>query len=178
MTKADFEQMAQYILQYNDCFVRGFANAYKDNATNTVWVKDGTDLKCLLPADVYGGYFYLRNDTTIKHEALPQERVTDSGTQRLVFLDSITLYLVAIVKDADEFQLIEDLRNTCMSYDSMNVVPVSSNWNAEQVLAEELAKMKQEDIQAALQRLKNETIIKLTLNVTKPFVPNDCITKP
>lgn len=178
MTRVDFEQLAQYVLQRNNCFVRGFANAYKDDTTHAIWVKDGTDSKCLLPADVYGGYFYLRNEPVIKHEALPNERLTDSGTQRLVFLDSMTVYIVAIVKDVDAFQLIEDLRNACMSYANMNVVPVISNWNTETVLAEELSKMKLEDVQAVLQRVKKETIVKITLNVMKPFVPDNCITNP
>jgi hypothetical protein len=58
------------------------------------------------------------------------------------------------------------------------VVPISSQWNREIVIADELQGMKQDDIRASLQRLKNETIVKLQLSVSKEYVPSNCIVNP
>lgn len=174
MNKIDFEQLADYILLCNKDFTKGFANAFKDDTNNAIWARYAFDLKCLLPSDVYAGYFYLRNESPFKYEPKSDERITDSGTQRLAFTDSITVHLVAMIDSADEFDLIEKLRNICMSYEEMNVIPASANWNREQIVSEELKGMKQDDIQAALQRLRNHTIVKLVLNISKPFVANIC----
>lgn len=178
MLYCDFEQLKDYILSKNTYLHRGFAHAYKDTVLHAIHVKDGNGLINVLPNDSFWNYFYLRNEHGIRHEALPAERLSDSGAQRLSFLDTITVYLVVVVKDAEPFQLIENLRNTAMGYPSLNVIPVSSNWNREQVLMEELAGRKQDEVLAVLQRLTNETIVKLTLNISKQFVPGNCINNP
>lgn len=175
MNKQDFEELAAYILLHNKGFAKGFANAFKDELNNAIWTRDGGDMKCLMPVDVYGGYFYLRSESAIKYEAKYDERVTDSGVQRLIFQDSMIIYLVAMIDNTDENKLIEDLRNTCMSYNYMNVIPLSASWNREQIIAEELSEMKEADVRAALQRLRNHVLVKLTLNVTKYFVPANCL---
>lgn len=176
MKTGDFEQLKDFILDKNTYFSTGFANAVKDAELQAVVVKDGNEMKRLLPDDTRSNYFYIRNDTTIKHESKPAERLTDSGTQRLTFHDATTCYLVAIVNNADIYVLLENLKNTVMMYEGMHVQPVASNWNREQVIKEEMAGMRKEDVAAALQRLKNETIVKLTLTVSKIFIPGNCIT--
>ncbi|OSZ79106.1 hypothetical protein CAP35_12895 [Chitinophagaceae bacterium IBVUCB1] len=178
MQQADFEKLKDYILEHNTYFSKGFANAYKDEQTAKVMVSRGSDKIVLLPADTLGNYCYLRNDMQMKHQPQESQRLTDSGTQRLTFSDTITAYLVAIAKNADAYQLLENLKNTCMAYADMSVVPVSSNWNREQVMHEELQGMKQDDVQAALQRLKQETIVKLQVNINKHYVPSNCIVNP
>ncbi|MBZ0099512.1 MAG: hypothetical protein K8F30_10525, partial [Taibaiella sp.] len=89
MLQQDFEQLKDFILLRNTYFNTGFANAYKDDTTHAVWVRQGSDMKRLLPADTLGNYFYLRNDAWMKHEAKEPERMTDTGTQRLTFLDTM-----------------------------------------------------------------------------------------
>lgn len=178
MLQQDFEQLKDFILGRNTYFQKGYANAYKDDTTHAVWVKQGKDMQCIIPADNQGNYFYLRNDAWVKHEVKEPERLTDTGTQRLTFLDTMSVQLVAVVNNADAYQLIENLRNTAMMYPFMSVMPVTSSWNREQVVATELAKMPVDDINAALQRLKDETIVRLSLSVTKIFIPANCITEP
>jgi hypothetical protein len=46
------------------------------------------------------------------------------------------------------------------------------------VLSSELKGVEEEDLIGALQRLKNETIVSVTLQVTKEFNPNRCIENP
>ncbi|HEY9178247.1 MAG TPA: hypothetical protein VIN07_11170 [Flavipsychrobacter sp.] len=178
MLQQDFEQLKDFILLRNTYFSAGFANAYKDDTTHAVWVRQGGDMKRLLPADTLGNYFYLRNDAWMKYEAKEPERMTDTGTQRLTFLDTMSVQLVAVVNNADAYKLIENLRNTALAYAPLNVVPVTASWNREQVVATELAKMRMEDVNAALQRLKDETIIRLSLSVSKTFIPVNCISEP
>lgn len=178
MLHDDFEQLKDFILEHNTYFHKGFAHAYKDDTTHAVWVRQGKDSTRLMPADTLGNYFYLRNDAWLKHEAKEPERMTDTGTQRLAFLDTMSVQLVAIVNNADAYILVQNLRNTAMMYDKLHVVPVTSSWNREQVVSTELAKMRMEDINAALQRLKDETIIRIALSVSKTFIPSACITEP
>jgi len=178
MQKNDFEKLVAYILQRNAYLSKGFANAYRDNASGNVMVDKGSDKLVLLPADTLGNYCYLRNDTQMKHVAIEAQRLSDTGTQRLVFNDAMTAYLVVSVKNADAYQLLENLKNTCMAYPEMNVVPVGSQWNREQVLTDELSGIKPDDLRASLQRLKNETIVKLQLSISKEYIPSNCIVNP
>lgn len=178
MLQQDFEQLKDFILLRNGYFSTGFANAFKDETNHAVWVRQGKDLRRIMPAGNLGNYFYLRNDAWIKHEAKEAERLSDGGSQRLTFLDTMSVQLVAMVNNADPYRLMENLRNTMMMYAPMSVVPVTGSWNREQVVASEMAKMRMEDVNAALQRLKDETIVRLSLSVSKVFVPANCITEP
>ena len=114
MLQQDFEQLKKHILQQNKYFTTGFANAFKDDTTNAIYVKDGKDMRRIMHTDGLGNYFYLRNDTWTKHEAREPERLTDNGPQRLSFTDTTSVHLVAIVNNADAYRLIENLRNTVM----------------------------------------------------------------
>lgn len=178
MLREDFEQLRDFILEQNKYFVNGYALAYKDDVTNAIQVKDGKDVIRLMPADTSANYFYLRSEAQQKYEAKDPERLTDNGTQRLTFLDTQVVHLVAIVNNAEAYQLIENIRNTAMMYQGLNVQPMAASWNREQVLTSELAKMNAEDINASLQRLKDEAIVRIQLNVSKVFIPANCIVNP
>lgn len=178
MQKQDFELLRSFIHNKNNYFHHGFANAFRSDATGAIWVQKYNDMQCLLPDDTLGNYFYMRAEQTVKHEPQPAERLSDGGTQRLSFLDSATVYLVAIVHNADEYLLIENLRNAAMAYEDMNVIPTSSNSNREYVIADELSKMRTDDVMAALKRLTTQTVVRLTLQVSKTFVPSNCIVNP
>lgn len=178
MLNEDFELFKEFILEKNPYFINGFANAYKDDITHAIYLQDGKDRRRLMPADNLGNYFYLRNDAWMKHEAKELQKLTDTGTQRLTFLDTMSTQLVAIVNNADAYQLIENLRITAMMYEGLDITPVTSSWNREQVVTTELTKVKAEEVYAALQRLENETIIRIGLSVNKIFTPGNCITEP
>src|SRR5690606_21022342 len=111
-------------------------------------------------------YCYLRNETTIKHEAKYEERLTDNGTQKLMFNDVIMIYLVAFVRNADVYDVLENLKNTLMQYKELNLLPVVSSWNRELVVKEELSGAKKEEIATTLKRLKDETVLKITVQVS------------
>lgn len=174
----DFEQLRTHILSRNTYFHHGFANAFRSDTTGAIWVQKHKDMQCLMPDDTLGNYFYLRNEPSIKYQPQYAERISDGGPQRLSFLDSTTVYLVAIVHNADAYLLMENLRNTVMAYADMNAVPSNSNSNREDVIADELQKMKADDVAAVLKRLTTQTIVRLTLNVSKVFIPGNCIVNP
>ncbi|MCB9047168.1 MAG: hypothetical protein H6550_13630 [Chitinophagales bacterium] len=178
MQNEDFEYLRDHILEHNKYFSTGFANAFKDDTTDAILIKDGKDMRRIMFADGLGNYFYLRNDTWSKYEAKEQERVTDNGAQNISCLDTMSVHLVAIVNNADAYRLIENLRNTVMMYEPLNILPVTSTWNREQVVASELYGMPMEDINATLQRLTDETIVRLSLSVSKMFIPGNCIKEP
>lgn len=178
MQQKDFEDFRDFILSKNTYFTQGFALAYKDDKTHTVQVRTGKDVNRLLPVDTLHNYFYLRNEPQLKHEPKEPERLADNGTLRLTFLDTQVVHLVAIVNYSDAYQLVENLRNTAMMYKGLSVRPVATNWNREQVVTSELSKMDMADINAALQRLKNETVIQIQLAVSKTYIPTSCIVNP
>ncbi len=178
MQSCDFETLKDYILDKNRYFNKGYADVYKDAVLQGIYTSAITDRQCVFPNDALGDYFYLRQEPAMRHEAMQQERITDNGTQRLVFMDSIIINLVAVVDKAQALVVIDNLRNTLMSYSALSIEPVNSYWNREQIVADELAGMKAENIQAALQRLKNETIVKIAFRTSKLFVPSDCINNP
>jgi hypothetical protein len=178
MLTEDFENLRNHIHNKNNYFHHGFANAFRSDVTGSIWAQKLKDMQCLLPDDTLGDYFYLRTEAGIKYDPQQAERLADGGPQRLSFLDTAMLYLIAIVRGADAFRLIENLRNAAMSYADMNVLPIAASWNREQVVTEELTKMKSDDVAAALKRYTDETVVRLTMNVSKTFVPGNCIVNP
>ncbi|MEZ5016980.1 MAG: hypothetical protein R2800_07995 [Flavipsychrobacter sp.] len=178
MQQKDFEDFKDFILSKNAYFTQGFALAYKDDVSRAVQVREGKDVKRLLPADSLSNYFYLRHEPQLKHEPKEPERLTDNGTQRLTFLDTQVVHLVAIVNHADAYQLVENLRNTAMMYDGLNVKPIATSWDRELVITSELSNMSQADITAALQRLKDETVVHIQAAMSKSYIPTNCIVNP
>lgn len=178
MQREDFEQLKNFILDKNEYFSYGFANAYKDETSNSIWVDKDSDKLKLLSADNLGNYFYLKAEPSAKYIPKEKERLSDVGTQRLSFLDQHTIHLIAIVSKADSYLLIENLRNTFMMFEPFSVVCISSIAHREDIIISELQGLESRDIQATLQRLCTETIVKMTLEVSKVFVPSNCIVNP
>lgn len=173
MTSADFIALKGYILEKNPYFKKGYANAFKEDVTKQVIAVNKSDFIPLMPNDTLGNYFYLRNDGDIRHAIQDKERLADCKI--LTFLDSINVHLVAIVKDADAWTLLTNLRSTLLSYKGMDIVPTSSSVIREQVVIGEMRGQNEEDIAATLQRLKKETIIRVTMSVNKSFTASSCI---
>jgi hypothetical protein len=175
MVSNDFELLKDYIIDRNKYFNRGFANAFTNEKNGRVLVKNGRDYMELLPSDRLSNYFYLRNDPTIKHAL--GARLEDFGGI-YSYNDTLNICLVAVVNDADAYQLINNLRNTVLFYKPLSITATQSAFNRIQVLSSELKGVEEEDLIGALQRLKNETIVSVTLQVTKEFNPNRCIENP
>lgn len=178
MTRTDFELFKAHILKLNPYFDTGYANAFKDGISDAIKVRQGKDFKDIFPADNVGNFFYLRNEPNISYTASRQEAYSDVKQGRLAFQNTNLCYLVAVVDDADDMVLINNLINTCMMYGKMSVIPTQSIWLRENVVVEELDGFSEDVVMRVLQRLKNETIIRLTLNVQSLYLPDTCIENP
>lgn len=180
MTTADLIAFKNYILTQNTYFDKGFAPAFKDEETGRIFaVGDSGDFIPVMPMDKFGTYFYLRTDGKLTHTVRDAERATDHGAQRVTFIDTLTATIVIIYKGlADEFTLMNNIRNTALSYTLLKVFPIETVTIRELITSSEMKGMNDKDISAALARLKGFTIISVKLSINKIVVAQDCITKP
>lgn len=176
MTTKDFDRIKDYILAKNKYFTAGFANAFTDTLTEGVYTRVNGDLKSIFPDDRLGNYFYLRNDPSVTFTAKPGYQ--DCGPGKAIYDDRFTVYLLASVRDADELTLLNSLRNTLVGYKDAVIVPVSAITQRENAVITEMAGFEEETIVSALEDLKKETIIRIQLQVTMEYIPNNCIISP
>jgi hypothetical protein len=169
------EGLKDFILSKNTVFHNGYANAYRNELRYTIYTKTGNELLPLLPNDTLGNYFYLRHEDAIQHEPSSAERLADSGSGRLSFLDTIIIQLVAFADKACAYTLIDNLRNTLMMFDGLHAQPITSMFESTKILVAELPKISNEQQHALLQRVKDETIIRITLKASLLFTPSNCI---
>lgn len=178
MTTNDFKILRDYILSRNSYFTSGFYNAFTDGGeTSGIYTKETGNLQSIFPRDNLGNYFYLRNEPNMRFTA--KSGYEECGVGRFNFDDTITVYLVAFVHDADEFELINNLRNTVLSAKSLIAIPSAAIWQSENVVIDEMKGFDDLVLIEALTNIKkNQTIVKLTLNVSKEYIPNNCINNP
>lgn len=160
MLRSNLARLKDFILQYNPYFNQGFDDVVMDETTGIVH-----NNQPVFPADEYGDYFYLRHVSTR----------FDTGSQYQVsecikgFGLQANLVLVACMRDADPDKLQSNLFNTLSAY------PVQIRLNdalflSEQVLLKELARVKAENVAAALQRLDpGYTIVSIDFSLTELF---------
>lgn len=178
MITKNFEDFKNHVLRSNSYFSKGYANCFKDVETNKILLRIGNNFKEIFPDDKEGNYFYLRNEPAISFQADRAKATSDCGIGRLGFLDTITTYLVAIVNGADEYELISNLRNTAMAYPNMNIIPTSSIWMRENVINQEMSGFEAETQLKVFSRLKDQTIVRITLQIQSDFIPDNCIINP
>lgn len=176
MTTNDFKELRDWILNKNQYLVNGYYNAFTDSSTSSIYTHENGNLKSIFPEDNLGNYFYLRNDPNIKFTS--KIGYQECGVGRFNFDDALTVYLVAVVNDADEFALINNLRNTVLGAKSLIAIPTAAIWQRENVVIDEMKGFEESEIMDALTKLKNQTIVKLTLTISKEYIPSTCINNP
>lgn len=176
MTTDNYISLTKWILEKNKYFSNGYHSAYRDKGK--ILGKKGKDSVLLFPLDTKGNYFYLRIDGEISASENVNGRAMNCGPGRTMYEDTATVYLVAIAKNADPLALINNLRNTALTFTEMNVSPNSFQINREEVTKAEMAGSSKEDIDKALANLKTETIVRLRMNVTLNYTAKNCITDP
>lgn len=169
--------MNDFILKRNGYFSTGFSNAYKDETTSTVFARSDKGLSPVFPDDRLGNYFYLRNETTLNFTA--KAGVEDCGINRVSFDDRINCFLVAIVDDADEFELINNLRNTLLQFKTLSCIPTAAIWQRENVTINEMQGFDDSEILKALENIKpGIQIVRIQFQVNKEYIPNKCVNNP
>jgi hypothetical protein len=173
MIQSTLTGLKDYILSTNTYFGKGFDDVYMDESTGIV----ANNLP-VFPADNLGDYFYLRLPNQSRFDYNVVNRVTDcSNTPAIV--SEITL--VACVRKANADRLVTNLLNTISSYND-DVRFVTVQYRSEDVVLRELSRMKKENIDAALQRLGNHTIVSVNFSLSVSFrlrkVSSNCILDP
>lgn len=177
MTTKDFELLRDHILKLNPYFTSGFANAYKDTLTDAIYSREKGDTKVIFPEDRLGNYFYLRNDPNATY--ISKQGYEDCGHGKAMYDDRVTVYLVALMNEADEYELINNLRNSVLRYSGMVVVPTAAMWQRENVVLTEMQGFEEIEIMKALTNIKMDTaIVRVQLQITKEFTPSKCINNP
>lgn len=178
MTTKDLENLRDFILAKNTYFQVGFANAFKvrslgsaNNGLIFSRAKSG-DLIAVSPQDTFGNYFYMRND-----EGIIRVPTTPIAGTKQMFKDTIKINLVAILKQGDPMAVMDNITNTLGMYKdcTTNATGLSYNWNREQIIVDELSGVKDDDIAAALQRLGEHTIMRMTFSIYNLATVNDCM---
>lgn len=176
MTSEDFISLKDFILEKNTYLNKGYHDAFRDKGK--ILSPKGKDFISVFPADTKGDFLYLRVDGEISANENSGGKTMGCGTGRIMFEDTTTVYLVAIVNDAEPFKLLNNLRNTCMLFSEMSVVPNQFLLVKEEVVRAEMTGAKSTEIDTALKNLKSQTIIRLRLSITKNYTAKDCITNP
>lgn len=175
MDKVSLNSIRDFILEKNPYFATGYADAFVMPEDGRVMIYDGTGFKPIFPNDNVGDYFYMRSDDGVSFSVQDAQRISDYGATRYVSLDTATYHLVAVVKDADRYMLVNNLRNTLAMYSGMYLIPTSALWVAEAVVVNELSGIPEADLQNVMQRLGKHTIVRITLTMSRTYVSNECI---
>lgn len=178
MTTADIISFKEHILSKNKYFDNGYAVAFKDAVSKRVVVHTGLDFMQVMPTDTLGSYFYIRYEKGVEFKEDFSGRIADSNQLSLSFNDRMGVVLVAFMKGADEYKLLNNLRVTCAMFKNLKAIPTSAVLIREQVVQDEMSGAKKEDIEAALQRLGEWTIISLNVSLQKQYIPSNCIVEP
>lgn len=172
MLKQRLADLKDFILRYNTYFDNGFSNAQQDDETGII--HNGSPL---FPSDTFGNYFYFRFTNQLAPDySLP---ISDNHNSVNIRAD---VFVIASVREADPDLLVGNLLTTIGRYQNVNTRFGQILYHSEDVLLQELAKVKDKDnIEAALQRLpRNTAIVSVRVQISFPYVFQNlnCITKP
>lgn len=174
MLQQRLNSLRDFILRHNTYFNEGYANAVQDDTTGQVNNGDGV----VFPADDKGPYFYLRLPNSLQSDYNREYIIADPAQSIGVKYDII---LVACVPNADSGILLENMITTIGQYNEETLRISRMLLNPDDVLLQELKKIKKENIQAALQKLpENCGLCSVHFSFTIPFVfqPLKCIQSP
>lgn len=153
--------LREYILSNNNYFTDGFDNAFQQDG---IYCRRNNDLLQIFPNDNNGNYFYIRQIGNITFNKIQPKPY--------IYQDKTSYKLVAIVSNADPNKLINNLRSTLLNYSEIDVKDAS--FIRELIIIAELQRMKNNIIQKALQRLKNETIVSISFDLYSTFIASNC----
>lgn len=170
MLKSTVERLRKYILSTNSYFAEGIGNVYLDSENGIANEKG-----IVFPDDTRGNYFYLRLPDNVTFANGSEFGVTECLPGLGL---NAQIILVAVVKDADEDKLLQNLVNTVQSFETYNKTFQTAIYKKEVVVRQELSWMTAENLSAVLQRVPESSIVSLTFTLIDSFVYNDCILNP
>lgn len=173
MIQTSITALKDYILTWNTYFTNGYDDVYMDENTGIV-----ANDKPVFPNDKIGDYFYIRLPQQTRFDYTAASTINDCSNTPMLDAE---LTLIACMRNASADILMTNLVNTISSYNDA-VRFISARYNSEDVVLQELSRMKKEKVDAALSRLGNHTIISVTFRMLVNFklrkVSADCILNP
>lgn len=147
-------------------FSEGFAYCRKDDEKGLT-VTVGKDAHYVSIADVEGDYFYIRANG--KSNVTLGKSLSDCGIR---VMDTKPCSIVAIVRDASSFALIDALMNELLKTKFITIR--STEDNPVVIMDEEFKGLKKETINKAKSRIDNRAIVRIDFEVTRPFDTHNC----
>lgn len=172
MIKTYLEQLKEHILEYNTYFDNGYADVIQDYRGII------RNKQPIFPQDTLGNYFYLRLPSDVQFDNSAQYNISDCSNG---FGISAVIVLVAIVNGANADILFDNMLSTVSRWKGLNLRFTRGLFQSDLVVAQELSKISKEDLQTALQRLReDQTMISLQFTATAAFNAQklNCITDP
>lgn len=173
MLKSKLTALKDFILEHNTYLSKGYDNVYMDQKVGLI--HDGEPV---FPADNLGDYFYLRLPERMTFDYNGLYKASDCGNEPGIAAQMI---LVACVRKASPDNLILNLASTLNKFKEAEIKITGALFESEAVLLQELAKMKDENVFAALQKLdKDYTIVSIGFTITASFdfIKLNCIVNP
>lgn len=141
------------------------------------YIHDGQQV--IFPSDEFGNYFYIRLNKEVRFDNSQEYKIADLRQSVGVVYNCI---LVACCRNVDMDILLQNLLSTLGNYQTQNIKLDKLLYISDDVLLQELAKMKgKENIDAALQKLPDDMdicCIHFTFIVPYVFQSMRCIENP
>lgn len=166
-------RLKDFILRYNTYFNHGFDSV---SMHENGYVANGD--KVIFPADDMGNFFYLRLPNHLQADYNNFYTIADNAMSIGVKYDVI---LVACAVEADNILLLENMITTLGKYQEEPLKITKMIYKDDDVVAQELARIKKENINDAIQRFPdNMSICSVHFTFTIPFVFQslNCIQNP
>ena len=167
------KKLEEFILKYNTYFTEGF---YKVSIDPKGFIMFGDTP--VFPGDQFGDYFYLRIPNNYQFDYDKQYTLHEGDSNIGI---KIPVVLVACVHDGDGDVLLENLITTLQQYQPDDIKFTSATSQKEIIIAQELAKIKKENIEAAQQKIDpTYAMASVSFVFTTPyqFKQLKCITAP
>lgn len=168
MLQEQLIDLRDFILTHNSYFNKGYYDGILDKTTGKV---------NYFPADFDGDYFYLRLPDNLTPDYSNDYIISPNGSIGIRY----NLILVAAVNNGDSSLLLENMISTIAAYGCRQAVTITKMlFMPDEVVLQELAKVKKEVAAAGLKRLGGYALCSVHFNFTLPFTFTklNCITKP
>lgn len=170
MLKETLKDIRTHILQHNAYFSNGYSNVYMSEHG----VSEGETV--VFPNDTLGDYFYMRipNGANITNSRQASVSACVAG------LDvKMSVILIAVVKAADADILSTNIASTLATFTGVSVTNIM--WQQEEIILQELSKIGEGNVNAALARLTpGVTIVCVKFDYNTVVNPNglNCLPNP
>lgn len=167
------KRLEDYIMEYNKYFVESF---YKVSMDPKGYIMFGDSP--VFPADEFGNYFYLRIPNNYQFD-YDKQYILHEGDSNIGI--KIPVILIACVHGGDPDVLLENLITTLQQYQPDDIKFTSATSQKEIVIAQELAKIKKENLEAAQQKIDPDyALASISFTFTTPyeFKNLNCIKAP